>query len=91
MRIRNTYAITNGSIDIDAEVEHNVIISIKIKADAGATDPAEFLSLLERHLRGVELRRDYVTNAVNVFYLLGVKTDKITKEQFIDAIMGLRK
>ena len=40
---------------------------------------------------GVGFRRESITNAVNTFYLFGAKTEKITKEQLIDAIVGLHK
>ncbi len=90
MRVHNAYKISDGVIEINAEVEHNVIIDIRITGNVRA-DPGELLSLLEKHLRGVELRRDYVSNAINVFYLLGVKTENVTKEQLVDAIMELKK
>ncbi|MGD0729043.1 MAG: lipoate protein ligase C-terminal domain-containing protein [Candidatus Micrarchaeaceae archaeon] len=86
----NTYATKMGFITVDAEVENNVILSIKISGDF-TIKPDDALSLIEKHLSGVELERKFVGNAVGVFYMLGVETPNLIKEDFINAIMGLKE
>lgn len=89
MRLSNTYKTMNGRINAEAEVENNVIISIKFGGDF-YLKPEGALLILEKHLNGVELRRELVTNAVNTFYLFGIESLNATKEELVDAILGLR-
>jgi hypothetical protein len=90
MRLQNTCNINSVTVTVKATVKGERIAKIEIDGDLGA-DPSDFITLLDKHLIGVGFRRESVTNAVNTFYLLGAKTEKITKEQLIEAIMGLRK
>ncbi len=90
MRLQNTCNINSVTVTVKATVKGDRIAKIEIDGDLGA-DPSDLMTLLGKHLIGVGFRRESVTNAVNTFYLLGAKTEKITKEQLIEAIMGLKK
>lgn len=89
MRISNSYATAHGNINLDADIENNVIINIKIWGDF-ILKPDKSINLLENHLRGVELKRELVANAINVFYILGIESN-MSQEDFINALMGLKK
>lgn len=90
MQMSNLYATKTGFIKIEAEVDNSVILKIKISGDF-SIKPVDALSLIEKHLIGVELKKEYVTNAVGVFYLLGIETPDLVKEDFVNAIMGLKQ
>ncbi|HIH50448.1 MAG: lipoate protein ligase C-terminal domain-containing protein [Candidatus Micrarchaeaceae archaeon] len=90
MRLQNTCNINSVTVTVKATVKGDRIAKIEIDGDLGA-NPSDFMTLLGKHLIGVGFRRESVTNAVNTFYLLGARTEKITKEQLIEAIMGLKK
>ena len=89
MQMSNLYTTKTGFIKVEAEVENNVILEIKISGSF-SIKPADALSLIEKHLRGVELEQKFVANAVNIFYILGVETPDLAKEDFINAIMGIK-
>jgi len=88
MRFQNTCSINGITVKVNATVKGGRIAKIEIDGDLGA-NPSDFITLLDKHLVGVGFRRESITNAVNTFYLLGAKTEKITKEQLIEAIIGL--
>lgn len=90
MRLQNTCYINGIEVKIKADVKDKQIKKMEIEGDLGA-NPSDFISLLEKHFIGVGFRREAITNAVNTFYLLGARTEKVTKEQLIEAIMGLKK
>jgi hypothetical protein len=90
MHVHSSYNIGTGIVEIDARIEKKLVAEIKITGDLGA-NPPDFVQLLEKHLVGVRFKKEAITNAVTTFYLLGARTEKITKEQLIDAIMGMRK
>jgi hypothetical protein len=88
MHIKNTYQFRNQTLVLEADVKKNIILKIKISGDLGA-NPTELI-MLEKRLTGVGLQEKSVTNAINMYYLLGAKTDKITKEELIDAVMSIK-
>lgn len=88
MHRSNFYKTMNGNINVEAEIENNVIIKIKMSGDF-YIKPDGAQALLEKHLIGVELKREFVSNAVNIFYLFGIETLNATKEDFVSAILGL--
>ncbi len=90
MRLQNTCTINGIVITVRATVKEERIAKIEIDGDIGA-NPSDFITLLDKHLVGVGFRKESITNAVNTFYLLGARTEKITKEQLVEAILGLRK
>ncbi len=88
MHLQNSYSVKGGTLKIEAEIENNLITMMKIEGDLGS-DPADFATFLEKHLKGVLFKRESITNAITTLYLLGAKTEKVTKEELIEAIMGL--
>lgn len=89
MQLANFYRTPNGNIKVDAEVQNNVIISIKLTGDF-YIKPVNALPLLEKHLTGVELKRELVSNTLNIFYLFGMESLNATNEDIVNAILGLR-
>lgn len=90
MQMSNFYKLQKGFIYIKAEVENNTIIDINIIGDFDI-NPKDALGLLEKHLKGVELNRELLTNAINVVYIMGAETPNVRKEDFVNAIMDLKK
>lgn len=88
MQRSSLYKKSDSFIKVEAEIENNVIIDIRISGNFIIT-PSDGLPLLEKHLRGVELNRKFLSNAISVVYLLGVKTPSLQKDDFVDAILGL--
>ena len=88
MHIKNTYQFRNQTLILEADVKKNIILKIKISGDLGAN--AGEVALLEKRLTGVGLQEKFVANAINLYYLLGAKTEKIRKEELIDAVMSIK-
>lgn len=86
----NILELPNGFVRVDAEIDKNLIKEIKIMGEINS-NPPDLLFLIQRNLKGVELERKFVTNAINVFYLLGAKSETVTKEQLVDLIMSLKE
>lgn len=89
MRMTNLYKARKGLIRVDAEVENNTIIGIKLTGDFFMV-PEEALLFLERHLRGVELDRKLLKNAISTFYVLGVDTPMLAKDDLVKAVLGVK-
>lgn len=85
----NLYKALKGLIRVEAEVENNIIIGIRITGDFFMV-PEDALWLLEKHLKGVELNRQMLQSAINVFYVLGVETPMLEKSDLVDAILGVK-
>ena len=90
MHATNIIEFSDGFVRADAEVEGNIIKEIRLTGEMDS-NPPDFLTLLQRNLKGVMLDRKSVSNAVNVFYLLGMRTSNVTKEQLVELILGLAK
>ena len=85
----NLYRAPKGLIRVEAEVENNTILDIKITGDFFMV-PEEALLLLEKHLRGVELDRKLLSNTIDTFYLMGIDTPMLGREDMINAILGVK-
>jgi hypothetical protein len=88
MHVKSVYEFRNQILAIEADIKKDVILKIKISGDLGAN--AVETALLEKRLTGVKLQKNFVTNAINLYYLLGAKTEKIKKEELIEAVMSLK-
>lgn len=89
MWVSNLYKAPKGLIRVHADVENDLILEIRITGDFFLI-PEDALELLEKHLHGVELERKFVDNAIGVFYAIGVITPMLTKDDFVNAIMGVK-
>jgi len=89
MQMSNLYKAPKGLIRVDAEVENNIIIDIRLTGDFFMV-PENALWLLEKHLKGVELSREFLQSAINVFYLLGIETPMLAREDLTNAILGVK-
>jgi Bacterial lipoate protein ligase C-terminus len=89
MQMSNLYKASKGLIRVEANVENNIILDIRLTGDFFMI-PENTLWLLEKHLKGIELDRKLVKGAVNVFYLLGVQTPMLTKDDLVNAIVGVK-
>lgn len=89
MRMSNLYKAQKGLIRVDANVENNIILDIRLTGDFFMI-PEDALRLLEKHLSGVELSRHFVSKTVNVFYMMGVDTPMLSRDDLVDAILGVR-
>jgi lipoate---protein ligase len=89
MRMSNLYKARKGLVRVEADVENNTIIDIRLTGDFFMV-PEDALWLLEKHLRGVELDRRLLESAINLFYFLGIDTPMLTQEDLVNAIMGVR-
>lgn len=85
----NLYKAPKGLVRVEAEVENNTIIEIRLTGDFFMV-PEDALWLLEKHLKGVELDREMLQSTVNVFYMLGVETPMLAKEDLVEAILGVK-
>ena len=52
--------------------------------------PEGALWLLERHLRGIELKLDTLSSAINMFYGLGIETPMLSESDLVNAIIGVK-
>ena len=89
MRVSSLYKAPKGLIRINAEIEDNVIVDIKITGDFFML-PEDSVEFLEKHLRGVELEQSFLENAMESFYAIGIVTPAITKEDFVNAVLGVK-
>jgi lipoate---protein ligase len=89
MRMSNLYKASKGLIRVNADIENNTILDIRLTGDFFMV-PEEALWMLEKHLKGVELNRKLVRSAINVFYVLGVDTPMLERDDLVDAIMGVK-
>ncbi len=84
----NLYKASKGLIRVEAEVENNTIIGIRLTGDFFMV-PESSLWLLEKHLKGVELDREMLKSAIDVFYVMGVDTPMLSREDLVNAIHGV--
>lgn len=89
MQMSNLYKAPKGLIRVKADVENNIILDIRITGDFFMI-PEDTLWLLEKHLKGIELDRKLVRGAVNVFYVLGLETPMLSREDLVNAIVGVK-
>lgn len=89
MRMTNLYKAPKGLIRVDAEVENNIILDVRITGDFFIV-PEDALLLLENHLRGVELERTLLNNTIDMFYLLGIDTPMLGRDDIVNAILGVK-
>jgi len=89
MRMSNLYKAPKGLIRVEANVESNIIISIRLTGDFFMV-PEGALWLLERHLRGIELNLAPLSNAINIFYALGIETPMLSENDLVSAIIGVK-
>ncbi|MGI0100923.1 MAG: lipoate protein ligase C-terminal domain-containing protein [Candidatus Micrarchaeaceae archaeon] len=83
----NLYGTKCGSIRVYAEVENGTIIRIRLTGDFFMV-PEGAITFLEKHLVGVEMNREMLQAALNVFYMMGVETPMLEKEDIVNAILG---
>jgi hypothetical protein len=89
MRVYSLYKAQKGLIKVNADVENNVIRDISITGDFFML-PEEYLPSLELRLIGRELEDHDIDNAVEEFYMTGVDTPLLTKEDFVNAVLGVK-
>lgn len=88
MKFSNLYKAPKGLIRIEAEVENQKIMDIKITGDFFMV-PEESILTLESSLRGVSLSREEVAKVVSQFYKSGVVTPMLHHEDMVNAICGV--
>lgn len=89
MRMFNLYKAPKGLIRVEADVESNIIIKIRLTGDFFMV-PEGALWLLERHLRGIELKLNPLSSAINMFYGLGIETPMLSEQDLVNAIIGVK-
>ncbi len=89
MLMRSIYKAPKGLIRVELEVDGRIISRMIVTGDFFMV-PEDALQMLERHMSGVRFEEKAVTNAVSAFYLLGMSTPMLKKEDFIKAIMGAK-
>lgn len=89
MRVSSMYKAQKGLIKISADVDNGTIRSIQITGDFFMY-PEDALPRLEAKLSGKKLELQDISKAVDDFYGNGVQTPSMTKEDMVNAIMGVR-
>jgi lipoate---protein ligase len=89
MQVSGVYKAQKGLIKVNAEIDNETIKEIRITGDFFMY-PEEAISLLELRLVGRTLDKRDLENAAEEFYLTGVDTPLITKDDFVNAILGAK-
>ena len=89
MRVLNIYKAQKGLIKVSADVDDGHIHGIQITGDFFMY-PEDALPRLEHNLTGVKLDQQEITGIIERFYSNGVQTPSMTKEDLINAIMGVK-
>ncbi len=89
MRLHSIYKAPKGLIRVELEVENGIIGRAIITGDFFMV-PEDALAMLERHLSGVRFDEAAISNAISAFYLLGMSTPMLKKEDFIKAIISAK-
>lgn len=79
----------NGHIRIKVDVENGTIMNIRITGNFFMI-PEDSLWMLERHLNGVLLERNALKKAIGIFYILGIETPMLTRDEIVNAILGAK-
>ncbi len=89
MRMSSVYKAQKGLIKVSLATEGNVIKEIEITGDFFML-PEEALPTLECRLTGMALEQKELDHAIEEFYLTGVETPLLSKEDFVKAVLGVK-
>jgi hypothetical protein len=89
MRYSNIYKAQKGLIRVNFDLNKNRISNVRITGDFFLV-PEESISRLEKGLNGKNFDRGRLEDVLNTFYSSDVDTPLITKEDFINAILGAK-
>jgi lipoate-protein ligase A len=89
MLVHSLYKGAKGLLRVEAELEAGVLTKVRITGDFFMV-PEEALPRLESKLNGVKLDRDSVLKAVSAFYKSGVETPMLSKEDIVNAVLGVK-
>ena len=89
MRMSGVYKAQKGLIKVNLEAEGNIIKEIEITGDFFML-PESALPALECRLVGRSLDKKDLDDAVEEFYLTGVDTPLLSKDDFVNAVLGVK-
>jgi hypothetical protein len=89
MEVSSLYKAQKGLIKVRADIEGNVINDIEITGDFFMI-PESALPELEMRLIGKRLERAELEETLEQFYITGVETPLLTKDDFVNAVLGVK-
>ncbi len=90
MHLSNIYKAEKGLLRINFDIDEGKIISNMMVTGDFFLIPETKIILLERDLNGKRFEKDAIEDAIGRFYTTGVLTPSVTKDDFINAIMGAK-